>query len=125
LIEDIFFFDKNIKKPGKVLRKRTNSFDEKDNFLHPKMCLKGNRSISITSSYSDNSSEMSFGLSSSNISSFEDDHDEDIKPRKGSYTTRSSREIHSRNSSDILMIKNEDVFSNGGDPQLVYKETQC
>lgn len=52
------------------MRKRTSSFDEKDNFLHPKSCLKMNRSISNASSYSDVSEDLSFGLSSSNLSSY-------------------------------------------------------
>jgi hypothetical protein len=100
------------------MRKRKSSFDQKNMFLHPKTCIKMSRSISNASSYSENSEDLSFGLTSSNLSSFEDLDEE--KPRKRSLTTRSSKDIFSKNNSDLIEekqeVKNEEIRSTGNEP---------
>jgi hypothetical protein len=50
---------------------------------------------------------MSFGMSSSNLSSYDEDNEMDEKPRKRSLTTRSSKDIFSRNNSDVMEVKKE------------------
>jgi hypothetical protein len=119
LIDDIFFFEKNNKKPGKLLRKRTNSFDNQKQFLHPKACMRGNRSNSNLSDLSDQSDEQS-GCSSSYGESY--DEEEVTKPRKRSLTTtRSSKDVSSRNNSQIMEIKLE-TRSNNADKSEIKEE---
>jgi ribosomal protein L31E len=109
LIEDIFFFEKNNKKPGKLIRKRTNSFDNQQ-FLHPRACVRANRSNSNLSDLSDQSEDHS-GCSSSYGDSYEEE--EVTKPRKRSLTTtRSSKDVSSRNNSQIMEVKLETRSNN-------------
>lgn len=99
LVEDIFFLEKNSHKPGKLSRKRTGSFDREEHLLHPRLCLKLKRSNSNLSEASDCSEDLSINFSSC-ASSCEEEMEEP-KHRKRSMTTRSSKDIFSRNHSDM------------------------
>jgi hypothetical protein len=94
LIDDIFFFEKNIRKPGKLL-KRAKSYNHLK-FLHPSDCLKLTHSIS--SDVSSNGDDSSMYFSSSCCS--ESEEVEEVKQRKRSRTTHTSKDKISRNGSE-------------------------